>query len=419
MMANTIRESRVVVITKACLAISVACMLMINDSVECSSPVLSRRSLAGEVETVFNVMDYGAKADDDTTDNAPAFIKAWRAACDSNGAGKVLIPAGNNFFSGEIVFAGPCAGQQAITIEIQGNMSALPDPSVYSGGAWIMVERAENIEVTGSGTINAHGEAAWQYADDNNHLAVSLVFQGVGNCKLNNLNFVNSMGFHTKVTDSHDVTVTNLTITAPGKSPNTDGIHLSNATNVNITDSVIGTGDDCISIGPGSKNVVVSRITCGPGHGISIGSLGKRVDETDVQGITVSNCTLIGTTNGARIKTYHDSPELTASKITFVDLVMDQVKNPIIIDQHYDSKKKPKQSSVKISDTHFINIKGSTVSEIPIVLNCSSLVPCEGIELSDIDLVPFGTLRNLTSACSNAQTTLKGTLNPAGPTQCI
>lgn len=85
---------------------------------------------------------------------------------------------------------------------------------------------------------------------------------------MENINFVDSMGFHAKVTDSHDVSVSLVTITAPGDSPNTDGIHLSNATNTKITDSTIGSGDDCISIGHGSVDILVDNIACGPGHGI-------------------------------------------------------------------------------------------------------------------------------------------------------
>lgn len=96
----------------------------------------------------------------------------------------------------------------------------------------------------------------------------SLVLQTVTNAKIYNLNFVNSMGFHTKVTDSKDVQIWSIKITAPEESPNTDGIHLSSSVNVRITDSVIGTGDDCVSIGHGTQNILIARIACGPGHGL-------------------------------------------------------------------------------------------------------------------------------------------------------
>ncbi|KAL6564163.1 hypothetical protein OROMI_015613 [Orobanche minor] len=345
-----------------------------------------------------------------------AFIKAWKAACGANRSAKVVI--NGQFMAGEVVFTGPCSNKETITIEIQGNISASSDPSSYSHGAWIMVQRAQNVEVTGGGTINAHGQDFWGYASGDSPLPVSFVFQAVGNCKMYNLSFIDSMGFHIKVTDSRDVTVYNMTITAPETSPNTDGLHLSNATNVNVTDSIIGTGDDCISIGPGSTNVLVSGITCGPGHGISIGSLGKREGETNVQGVTIKNCTLTGTSNGARIKTYHDSPQLNASGIVYQDIVMNRVKNPIIIDQHYNSKSKPEQSSVKISDVHFINIKGTTISQTPVDLDCSTKFPCEDIELADIDFAPIGLIR-LKSACASARTLLKGVQNPPGPATCV
>ena len=73
----------------------------------------------------------------------------------------------------------------------------------------------------------------------------------------------------------------------------------------------------------------------------SIGSLGRRPDEEDVRGIFVTNCTLSDTTNGARIKTWHQSPELQASNIVYENIVMNNVRNPIFIDQNYGSKNKP------------------------------------------------------------------------------
>ena len=142
------------------------------------------------------------------------------------------------------------------------------------------------------------------------------------------------------ITSCDDFVAEQLNITAPENSKNTDGIHISRSNLVRILDSFIGTGDDCISIGEGSNNVNVSRIICGPGHGISIGSLGKRPEDDSVTGIFVSNSTLTKTTNGVRIKTFHNSPQIEASGITFEDIIMNDVKNPIIIDQHYMSKRK-------------------------------------------------------------------------------
>ncbi|KAL8519235.1 hypothetical protein ACS0TY_010248 [Phlomoides rotata] len=56
--------------------------------------------------------------------------------------------------------------------------------------------------------------------------------------------------------------------------------------------SIIGTGDDCVSLGDGCRNVNISGVFCGPGNSIRIGSLDLYKGEQDVSGITVKNCTL-------------------------------------------------------------------------------------------------------------------------------
>lgn len=66
-----------------------------------------------------------------------------------------------------------------------------------------------------------------------------------------------------------------------------------------------------------------------------MGSLGKLPDEQDVTGVNVRNCTMVGTTNGIRIKTWPASAPSKATGMLFSNIVMDNVKFPIIIDQNY------------------------------------------------------------------------------------
>lgn len=102
-----------------------------------------------------------------------------------------------------------------------------------------------------------------------------------------------------------------------------------------ISNARIETGDDCVSIGDGSQQIKVEKVTCGPGHGISIGSLGKYKNEKPVSGITVRNCTISNTMFGVRIKTWPDSTKGIATNMQFEGIVMNNVGTPILIDQQY------------------------------------------------------------------------------------
>ena len=163
----------------------------------------------------------------------------------------------------------------------------------------------------------------------------SLRFDFVTNSRITQLTSMNSKNAHMNVFACKDMKFDHIHIIAPKDSPNTDGIHIGSSSNIQILDSTIATGDDCVSMSPGSKNINIRNVTCGPGHGISVGSLGGGPNEEDVSGLTVTNCTFIGTQNGLRVKTWARSYASRVFNLTFEDIIMDNVNNPIIIDQQY------------------------------------------------------------------------------------
>ncbi|KAL6009143.1 hypothetical protein ACLOJK_022372 [Asimina triloba] len=366
---------------------------------------------------VFNVKAFGA-IPDGITDSSKAFLYAWKEACAWEGGARVVIPAGT-FLVGPAVFKGPCKG--AIVFQVTGVVKA-PGLDKFPSDGWIEFQYINGLMVTGGGTFDGQGAAAWPYnqcpkMQKCKMLPTSLRFSFVNDATIRKFTSLNSKHFHMNIFACKNVKLQALTISAPGDSPNTDGIHMGEVSGIKISRSVIGTGDDCISIGPGSSNVSVSNVVCGPGHGISIGSLGKYAADRDkdVVDLKVRNCTIKDTTNGLRIKTWQDSAVLSASRFTFEDVVMDNVYNPIIIDQEYCpfascAAKSP--SRVKISEVSFRNIRGSSASEVAVNLLCSKGVPCQNVRLENINLEYNGVGGPAKASCSSVKGISSGPQNP-------
>ncbi|XP_072962609.1 exopolygalacturonase-like [Typha angustifolia] len=310
-----------------------------------------------------------------------------------------------------------------MAVQLEGQLLASTDLSMYSPTKnWIEFQYIDGLSISGGGRIDGRGASAWPQNEcpkkSKCHLLpVSLVLSFVTNATISRISLVDSKSFHVNIFASKNVQLDSITVTAPADSPNTDGIHVGDSVGVSIANSVIGTGDDCVSIGPGSVNISVSNVSCGPGHGISVGSLGKYPDEKDVVGVTVKNCTLTGTTNGVRVKTWQSTPSpSTASDFVFEDITMNNVSNPIIIDQEYCPRADCTQTSpsqVKIDRIVYRNIKGTSASQEAIKLVCSKAVPCNGVELSNINLVYNGDVeQDLTTICVNVKGTSNGNVMP-------
>ncbi|KAJ0035672.1 hypothetical protein Pint_24959 [Pistacia integerrima] len=241
--------------------------------------ILSSYSYQSSAATNYNVLIFGAKGNG-VTDSNQAFSKAWAAACGSTEPATIYVPKGR-YLLGSMAFKGDCKNSD-ITIRIDGTLVAPSDYHVLGqSDNWLSFERVSGVSIIG-GALDAKGTALWNCKAKGTNCpngATTLSFTNSNNIKINGFLSLNSQMFHIVINGCQNVHVERIKVIAAGDSPNTDGVHVQLSQNVNIMSSSIKTGDDCISIGPGTKNLWIEHVTCGPGHGISIGSLAKDMDE--------------------------------------------------------------------------------------------------------------------------------------------
>ncbi|XP_021599749.2 polygalacturonase [Manihot esculenta] len=276
--------------------------LTCSSSVPCKNVELSNVNLRGAQPNTFDVTKYGAKEGSDIT---KALLSAWKGACGAAGSGKVVIPKGK-YSLGVVDLLGPCKG--AMHLQVEGTLVAPAKASEHRKNSWVTLKYLDRLTVSGGGAFDGQGEIAWQQKSCGDGckkaLPVNLRFDFVTNSIVKDVTSIDSKQFHINLLGSKNLTFQRFLVKAPGHSPNTDGIHIGRSEQINIINSNIITDDDCISIGRGSRQVRITNVRCGHGHGISIGSLGKYEKEEPVYGIYVKNCKIYDTGNGVRIKTW-------------------------------------------------------------------------------------------------------------------
>ncbi|KAG6509647.1 hypothetical protein ZIOFF_027652 [Zingiber officinale] len=175
----------------------------------------------------------------------------------------------------------------------------------------------------------------------------SLALLHVTKAQVLGLSFKNSAMMHVAIGMSVGVRISNLKITAPAESPNTDGIHVERSRHVIISDCQISTAE----------------------------------------GIHVSDSTIVRTDNGVRIKTWQGATGF-ARDISFRNISLTEVRNPIIIDQFYCPRGgcKNETSAVQVSDVKFIGVKGTSANDMAIRLECSQSSGCHDVVMEDVDI---------------------------------
>ncbi|ESQ48377.1 hypothetical protein EUTSA_v10021935mg, partial [Eutrema salsugineum] len=357
-------------------------------------------------QNTYDVTEYGAVGDQ-KTDDSRAFLEAWAAACAANTAKVAIVaPHGKTFLVKTAKFTGPCTASR-LHFRVNGNVVAPSSPWSNVSDYWLSFYHVHGLKVEGNGQIDGKGAIWW------NRCPIQLGFVACTNMLVKGIHLTNSPRSHFELKFCSNVNITGVHISAPESSPNTDGIDISSSTYIYITDTQISVefnvGDDCIAVESGSSHIYITRVTCGPGHGISIGSLGVNGDQNaTAEEIHVKDSIINSATNGLRIKTWKGAGGY-ARHISYTNVTLDSTYNPIIIDQQYCPRKKCPNNSktnantVKISDVSFTDIKGTIKGNIGVMLNCSTVVGCTGLVLKGINLTSADAAGDITlSMCSNA-----------------
>ncbi|XP_047327209.1 probable polygalacturonase [Impatiens glandulifera] len=173
-----------------------------------------------------------------------------------------------------------------------------------------------DVVITGdNGTIDGQGAPWWdkfrqgklQYTRP---YLIEIMFSQ--NVQISDITLVNSPSWNVHPVYCSDVIIRGLTILAPVRSPNTDGINPDSCTNTKIEDCYIVSGDDCVAVKSGwdeygiafampTKQLLIRRLTCISPTSAVI-ALGSEMSG-GIQDVRAEDILAIDSESGVRIKT--------------------------------------------------------------------------------------------------------------------
>ena len=298
---------------------------------------------------------YGAKGDGTTNDTAAiqAALNAAGNAGTASAPAIVVLKNHSTFLSGPLSIP----SNTYLKIESPTVLLALPMASYGTLKNYITNSGTTNLGVIGNGTINGNGggpsedtssSTYWwgKYSGSASSRPRLVYFTSATNVLVKDITLKDSPSMHLEPRDCTNVIFSNITITAPSSSPNTDGIDPSNSNTVYIDHCTIADGDDNIAIksNPGEpvcQNIYITNCTFGTGHGLSIGSQ----TNAGVQHVLASNCTFNGGDNGIRIKSPRTEGGLVTD-IQYSNMTMSNIaKYPFEISGYYPESTIPSSGS--------------------------------------------------------------------------
>lgn len=224
-------------------------------------------------------------------------------------------------------------------------------------------------------------------------------------------------------------TLTLSGITIDNSAGDTQGGHNTDAFDVGSSDSVTISGanvknqDDCLAINSGTvscavvslarayswltmhtQNIMFTGGTCSGGHGLSIGSVGGRDDNT-VKGVTIEDSSILNSQNGVRIKAVSGATG-SVSDVTYSGIKLSGITNyGIVIEQDYEngSPTGTPTNGVPITDLTVENVTGTVASgATDIYILCASGA-CSNWKWSEVSVTGGKT----STKCSNVPSPAK------------
>jgi polygalacturonase len=341
----------------------------------CASITASLTVAAGATPAQYSVRDFGAAGNGKTKDTSA--IQSAIDACAKAGGGTVYLPAGQ-YLTGaiqlrsHIIFElGPGAvilgSEDPADYPLRDNAWGGPRKSISS---LIYAEDVEDLTITGRGTINGQGQIWWKRQwlaapkagmpapstpadfDEIKKLANGRP-QLIGIVRgkhlvIEKVHLINSASWTIHPLFCEFVRVDGITIENPVPSPNTDGINPESCRNVQIMNSRIDVGDDCVTLKSGinevgrkmgkpDENITITNCVMLKGHGgVTIGS----EMSGGVRNVVVSNCVFQGTQVGIRVKSQRGRGAVVEG-LSVSNIVMQDVLSAFTITTFYAGSDKP------------------------------------------------------------------------------
>ena len=296
-------------------------------------------SLSSYAQRIYNVVDYGAVGNK-IADDAKAIQQAIDE-CSANGGGTVLLPANHTFMSGPLCLK----SNVDLHLEATAVLLANPDEGIYKlsafgenrgeGMMWIYANGADNISITGKGTIHGNGIAFMgKELDDSYELKPVTTFDprphvltltDVKNLTIRDITIRDGAYWTVHLIGCDGAVIDGISLLNNLKIRNGDGIDLDHSRNVRISNCHITSGDDCICLknrrefeqyGPCHDITVTNCVMTSRSCAIKIGS--ENMDS--IYNVVFDNCVITRSNRGLGIQ---NRDEGTVTDVVFSNIQMD------------------------------------------------------------------------------------------------